>query len=55
MAARILVVNDTEEILEIFRELLGDEGYEVVTYSYAPHDLAEIERALESSWEAQDE
>jgi DNA-binding response OmpR family regulator len=29
MAARILVVNDTEEILQAFRDLLEDEGYEV--------------------------
>jgi DNA-binding response OmpR family regulator len=30
MAARILVVNDTQEILELFRMLLEEEGYEVV-------------------------
>src|SRR5215831_788963 len=44
MAARILVVNDTEEILDLFRLLLEEEGYEVVVYSFAPHDLAEVER-----------
>ena len=34
MAARILVVNDTEEILDLFRILLEEEGgYEVVLYS----------------------
>ena len=44
MAARILVVNDTAEILETFRLLLEEEGYEVVLYSFAPNDLAEVER-----------
>lgn len=44
MPTRILVVNDTQEILEIFRDLLTEEGYEVVLYSFAPHDLAEVER-----------
>ena len=45
MAQRIVVVNDTQEILELFRELLEHEGYEVVLFSYAPHEVAEIERA----------
>jgi DNA-binding response OmpR family regulator len=44
MAMRVLVVNDTEEILDLFRLLLEEEGYEVVVYSFAPHDLAEVER-----------
>jgi DNA-binding response OmpR family regulator len=44
MAARILVVNDTQELLDIFRDLLEEEGYEVFLYSFAPHDLAEVER-----------
>ncbi len=43
-AARILVVNDTKEILELFQELLEPEGYEVFLYSFAPHDLAEVQR-----------
>lgn len=44
MAARILVVNDTEEILELFRMVLGEEGgYEVITASFTPHDLREVE------------
>ncbi len=42
---RILVINDTQEILEIFRDLLEEEGYEVALLSYAPHEIAEIERA----------
>lgn len=46
MATRVLVVNDTQEILEAFRELLEEEGYEVVLYSYAIMDMREIERIL---------
>ena len=44
MAQRILVINDTPEILELFQEILSDEGYEVILYSYATHDTAEIVR-----------
>jgi DNA-binding response OmpR family regulator len=44
MSARILVINDTQEILELFDELLSEEGYEVVLYSQAIQDMAEIER-----------
>src|SRR5579885_3240267 len=45
MAQRILVINDNQEILELFRLLLEDEaGYEVTLFSFAPHELEEIER-----------
>lgn len=45
MAERILVVNDTQEILDMFRELLQVEaGYEVVLYSYAIMDMREVLR-----------
>jgi DNA-binding response OmpR family regulator len=44
MAQRILDINDTQEILELFQEILTEEGYEVVVYSYAIHDMEEIER-----------
>ena len=40
----ILVVNDTVEILELFREILEEEGYQVSLYSYAFRDLAEIKQ-----------
>lgn len=40
----ILVVNDTQEILDLFREILEDEGYRVSLYSYAVEDLDEIQR-----------
>ena len=42
--SHILVVNDTQEILELFRELLEEEGYRVTLYSYAIMDMNEIER-----------
>jgi DNA-binding response OmpR family regulator len=44
MAERILVINDTQEILDLFREILEGEGFEVLLYSYAIRDIAEIER-----------
>ena len=44
MPARIMVVNDTQEILDMFRDLLEHEGYEVVLYSYAIQDMDEIAR-----------
>jgi DNA-binding response OmpR family regulator len=43
-AKRILVVNDTQEILDLLRVILEEEGYEVVAYSYAFDDLAEVKR-----------
>ncbi len=41
---RILVVNDTQEILELFRDLLVDAGYEVTLLSYAPTEMTEVQR-----------
>ena len=38
----ILVVNDTVEILDLFREILEEEGYRVSLYSFAFRDLDEI-------------
>jgi len=34
MGIRILVINDTQEILEMFRMLLEDKGYEVILSSF---------------------
>ncbi len=42
MTARILVVNDTQEILDTFRLLLETEGYEVVLSSFPFHKVKEI-------------
>jgi DNA-binding response OmpR family regulator len=44
VATRIMVINDTQEILELFREILVDEGYEVALYSYSIQDMDEFER-----------
>jgi CheY-like chemotaxis protein len=41
---RILVVNDSQELLELYRTLLTEEGYEVIVYSSAIEDLREIEQ-----------
>lgn len=38
----VMVVNDTQEILALFREILTDEGYDVVLSSYAPQEMEEI-------------
>lgn len=37
------MVNDTQEILDLFRDILEEEGYRVSLYSYAFQDVAEIE------------
>ncbi len=45
MAARILVVNDTQEILELFRILLEEEeGYEVVLSGFPVQEISDVER-----------
>lgn len=44
MGKRILVINDTEEILQIFWDILTPEGYDVVLYSYAINDMDEVQR-----------
>lgn len=44
MAARILVVNDTQEILELFRMLLEEEGYEVVLAGFPIQQISDIEK-----------
>ena len=39
---RALVVNDTQEILELFAEILEGLGYETVLMSYAPRELERV-------------
>ena len=39
---RVLVVNDTQEILELFHDILDGMGYEVVLMSYAPREVERI-------------
>ncbi len=49
MTARILVVNDTQEILELFRMILEGEGYEVILAGFPIqqiHDVEEIDPDL---------
>ena len=41
-ARRVLVVNDTEEILELFRDIIEGMGHEMRAMSFAPDDLAHI-------------
>ncbi len=44
MKKRILVVNDTQEILELFKDILTDEGYEVELRSFAIRELDELRK-----------
>jgi DNA-binding response OmpR family regulator len=37
-----LVVNDTQEILELFRDILEEEGWDVSLTTFAPKDLASV-------------
>jgi twitching motility two-component system response regulator PilH len=40
---KILVINDTKEILELFRDILGEGmGHDVTLMSYAPDELVRI-------------
>ncbi|HSK94653.1 MAG TPA: response regulator [Candidatus Angelobacter sp.] len=38
----IVVVNDTEEILDLFEEILVGMGHRVTRFTYAPHEAATI-------------
>ncbi|HEV7129631.1 MAG TPA: response regulator [Ktedonobacterales bacterium] len=45
MAARIMVINDSADILQLFYEVLhGEGGYDVVLRGLAFHDVAEVEQ-----------
>ena len=44
MSTRILVVNDTQEILELFRILLETEGYEVILAGFPIQQIADVEQ-----------
>lgn len=41
-AKHVLVVNDTEEILELFRSILEDLGHRMTAWSYSPDDLSKV-------------
>ena len=38
----VLVVNDTEEILDLFRAILEDLGHTMTAWSFSPDDLAKV-------------
>ncbi len=38
----VLVVNDTEEILDLFRTILEDLGHRVTAWSFSPDDLSKV-------------
>lgn len=45
MTARILVVNDTQEILELFRMILEEEGgYEVILSGFPIQEIEDVEQ-----------
>ena len=44
MAKLIMVINDTEEILELFEMILTEEGYEVNLYSYQVRELDQVKK-----------
>lgn len=46
MAQRIMVINDTQEILELFDDLLSGEGYTVSLHSYSTRDLQEVREIM---------
>ena len=41
-ASHILVVNDTEEILDLFRDILEGMGHRMTAWSFSPDDLAKV-------------
>ncbi len=43
MSTRILVVNDTQEILELFRMILEGEGYEVILFGFPIQQIHDVE------------
>lgn len=40
--AHVLVVNDTEEILDLFRTILEELGHRVTAWSFSPDDLSRV-------------
>ena len=38
----ILVVNDTEEILDLFRDIIEGLGHRMTAWSFSPDDLAKV-------------
>lgn len=43
MSERVLVVNDTQEILDLFNEILKEEGYEAVLSGFPMQEISDVE------------
>ncbi|MBP8252682.1 MAG: response regulator [Herpetosiphon sp.] len=43
-AKRILAINDSQEVLQLFNDILREEGYDVVVSSYAMQEINDVER-----------
>ena len=41
---RVLVINDTQEILDLFREILEEEGFEVVLSSFGVQEVDDVRK-----------
>jgi CheY-like chemotaxis protein len=39
---RVLIANDTQEILELFKDILEEMGFETVLVSFAPRELDQV-------------
>jgi DNA-binding response OmpR family regulator len=46
MPIRVMVVNDTQEILELFRSILTAEGYEVTLHAFSTNEMVEIKQCM---------
>ena len=44
MTKHVMVFNDTQEILQLFHEILTDDGFTVSLHSYTQHDVETIEK-----------
>lgn len=43
MSERVLVINDTQEILDLFNEILKEEGYEAVLSGFPTREISDVE------------
>lgn len=43
MRRRIMVVDDAQELLQLYEDVLRDEGYEVRTYAHTVLDVSDVE------------
>lgn len=42
---RVLIANDTQEILELFKDILEEMGFETVLISFAPREMDQVRQA----------